>query len=107
MSELKITVSTERDNDATPFDADCYTPEDIQAWRNDEWHYVGVVVDVLFRGVVIGNASLWGIGTGGGNGGCEIDPAYHQEVVENLTPVALADARSFLEKAATELASLD
>jgi hypothetical protein len=91
MDELKINVSTERDIDATPYDADCYTEEQITAWKNDEWHYVGVIVTVSFQGVEIGNASLWAIDSE--------DPAYHQEVANELTAEALKDAEGFLKKA--------
>ena len=35
------------DTDSEPFDADCYSPEDQQAWRDNAWHYVGVIVTPL------------------------------------------------------------
>ncbi|MEV4454454.1 hypothetical protein [Microbispora sp. NPDC049633] len=51
------------DTDATPNDADCYSPADIAAWRRDDWHFVGVVVTPIVNGVEIGgaDASLWGL----------------------------------------------
>lgn len=45
-----ITVHTEFDPDSTPYDADCYSPEDIAAWRNDEWHYADYVVTIVGPG---------------------------------------------------------
>lgn len=38
------------DTDANPNDADCYTSEDVKAWRNDEWCYVTVKVAALIPG---------------------------------------------------------
>ncbi len=35
------------DLDITPFDSDCYDDEDIEAWREDRWEYVSVVVTPL------------------------------------------------------------
>jgi hypothetical protein len=46
------------DVDSTPFEFDCYTAEDIAAWRNYDWRYVGVQ---LGRNDADGNASLWGV----------------------------------------------
>lgn len=46
------------DHDSRPFDADCYSPEDIEAWRRDEWSYVGVIVTDSATGA---DASVWGV----------------------------------------------
>ena len=46
------------DSDAKPFDADCYSAEDIEAWRKDEWSYVGVIVTDSKTGA---DAFLWAV----------------------------------------------
>lgn len=35
------------DTDSTPFDAECYSEEDIEGWRNDQWWYVSIIVTPL------------------------------------------------------------
>lgn len=40
-------VTLEDDLDSSIDDADCYSEEDIAAWRNDVWNYVGVIVTPL------------------------------------------------------------
>ncbi|HZZ17168.1 MAG TPA: hypothetical protein VFE08_14535 [Candidatus Sulfotelmatobacter sp.] len=40
----RYTVEFHEDYDATPLDADCYDESDIQAWRDDQWRYIGVTV---------------------------------------------------------------
>lgn len=35
------------DHDSKVDDADCYSEEDIEAWRNDEWWFVGIIVTPL------------------------------------------------------------
>lgn len=57
-----LTAYKEEDTDSTPYDADCYDKEDIDAWKNDEWRYVTVVVTATKEGVELGEAVL---------GGCE------------------------------------
>jgi hypothetical protein len=49
------------DIEAKPTDYECYTPEQIEAWKRDEWHFVGIVVEVRFEGRVVGEDSLWGL----------------------------------------------
>ncbi len=61
---VTITVAVEEDTDSTPFEFECYSPEDIAAWRNDRWLYVGLVASVELDGVVIGEDSLWSIEDG-------------------------------------------
>lgn len=48
------------DTDSAPTDFDCYSPEQIQAWREDEWQYVGTIVTASRAGIELGSASLWG-----------------------------------------------
>lgn len=57
----KITVDVVSDMDATPYDADCYSEANKQAWRNDAWRYVGLVVHVALHGNIIATDSLWAV----------------------------------------------
>jgi hypothetical protein len=51
------------DYDAEPTDFDFYTQREIDAWRNDKWSYVGVLVSPDIPGLDQEwfDASLWGI----------------------------------------------
>lgn len=51
------TVAVVEDNMSSPHDADCYTAEEITAWEQDEWTYVGVLITE--GGVEV--ADLWGV----------------------------------------------
>lgn len=53
---VSFTVTLYVDLDSTPFDADCYSAADIQAWRNDLWSYVGVILTTTMS-----QASVWGV----------------------------------------------
>lgn len=52
-----------RDYDGTPEDAECYSPEDVAAWKNDDWHYYGVSVTATLGRFSV-TESLWGIDAG-------------------------------------------
>ena len=41
-----VTIETTYDFDASVDDADCYTQSQVEAWRNDEWRFIGVRVVV-------------------------------------------------------------
>jgi hypothetical protein len=58
-----ITATVCFDEDTRPEDSDCYTPRQIQAWREDEWFFCGIVLTVSRNGVELPGhaASLWGI----------------------------------------------
>lgn len=58
---LSVIARMERDDDSEPFDAECYTEDDILAWQSDDWSYVGIIVAVTFNGAKISEESLWGI----------------------------------------------
>lgn len=91
MDEITFRVSTERDTDMRPWHADCFTEEQIAAWRRDEWHFIGVTVDAEFRGISVGSASLWAV--------VDFDQAHIDLVAEELKEEALADAQTFLTAA--------
>lgn len=59
---MKWNVNVYHDEDGTPYDADCYSREDIAAWKRGEWEYVGIEVTPVDMpaGVDVG-ASLWAI----------------------------------------------
>jgi len=46
------------DEDSSPFEADCYSPEDISQWRNDDWKYVVIVVTASRQGIDLGSDSI-------------------------------------------------
>lgn len=50
-------VTIEPDVDAHPDEVDCYTPEQVEAWRRDEWRYVIVTVTPEFDGVLFPDAA--------------------------------------------------
>src|SRR5882757_1083049 len=57
-------VTLEYDQDASPTDYECYDDDDLERWRNDEWHYVGVIVtplDVPESKQFELSDSLWGV----------------------------------------------
>ncbi len=79
------------DTDTKPTDFDCYSPDDVRRWKNDEWCYVGVVLSVSRNGVKLSDhaASLWGVTCNFG-----ADNAYLADVVSDLEDDALETARS-------------
>ena len=48
-----VTATIEHDADASPDDCECYSPEDIKRWRDDEWFYCGLVLSVARAGMTI------------------------------------------------------
>jgi hypothetical protein len=87
-----LTATLEQDTDTKPTDFDCYAPEEIQRWKNDEWFYVGVVLTVSINGVELSDhaASLWGID-------CNFNDtsnAYLSEVAQELQDEAIKEAKT-------------
>ena len=59
--------------------------ERLQAWCDDQWGWIGVIVTVEREGVKLAHASLWGI---------ESDsPDYHVDVANQIVDEALSEAR--------------
>jgi hypothetical protein len=97
-----ITARIEYDADTKPEDCDCFDIEDpdhgaenrkiVDAWRNDEWFYCGVILSVSRNGVTITKhaASLWGIEANFPGS----DNAYLAEVCQELQSEAIATARA-------------
>lgn len=48
------------DSDSDPSDADCYSADDIAAYRAGRWSYVGTTVTASRAGIVLGSAHLGG-----------------------------------------------
>lgn len=94
---FEITARIERDEDARITDkAGCYSKKKIEAWKNDDWFFAGVVLSVAKNGIEItDNAqSLWGIECNyssrkGGN-------SYLSEVAQDLEGEALDYAKKRL-----------
>lgn len=94
-----LAAHTVPDLDMTPFDVEAYDPEDIEAWKNDEWHYVGLVVTASLDGLALGEASLWGIEDGyspGFGSGGYADP-FVPEYLEDLAREATEEAGAKLD----------
>ena len=79
------------DHDTKPSDSECYAPEDVTRWENDEWFYCGIVLSVSLQGIELEPhaASLWGIDCNFGT-----DNAYLAEVAQELEAEALDTARA-------------
>lgn len=85
-----IVARIEFDHDTKPTDFDCYDDEQIQAWKNDDWFFGGVVLSVSRNGVDLSDraASLWGIDCNAGE-----NNDYLSEVCEELQGEAIESAR--------------
>lgn len=77
--DMKVVAQMHPDPDTDPDDRDFATPEDREDYlarhANDDFAFVGMVVEVVFADVVIATNSLWGIehGTvGTGPDGAEV-----------------------------------
>lgn len=103
------------DSDSTPDDYDCFTPKQVQAWRNDEWQFVGLVITASIAGTELGRASCWSVESGlwtdtdendNVTGTRVLDPLRDDDYLNDLIPEAIADARANLarinEKVTTE-----
>lgn len=114
---LTFVAILEHDHDCTPMDYDgpgcCFDTEDpeygaeneaiIEAWRNDEWHYFGLRIEVYRGFVKIEDhaASLWEIEGNFPNG----DNSYFLDVANELLPEAHAMAEIALQEMRDELAA--
>lgn len=57
-----LTLTAYFDYDSSPdTDYDIYTPKQIEAWRNDEWHFVTLEVTAWKQGVNLGSDYLGGV----------------------------------------------
>ena len=62
-NKLYIVAKIHFDYGNRPNDFECYSAEHIAAWKNDEWFYCGIALEVWRHGVCLDEyaASLWGI----------------------------------------------
>ena len=93
---IRARIEFDSDTRADDFGEDCYTPEQIEAWKNDEWFFCGVVLSVSVDGIEIDDhaASLWGVD-------CNFpscDNSYLLTVANELLPDALDQARGRVER---------
>lgn len=103
-----ITARIVPDTDTSADDYDCYTEEQIAAWRRDEWSYVGTIVTASKAGLDLGESSLWASEYGhvGESGTGWISPldgdgdSFVNGYGPDLIAEAIADAKAVL----TELA---
>ena len=58
-----LTARIKFDDATRPGEFDCYSEEDIERWKNDEWCYVGIVVTAEYKEWLLEDtaASLWGL----------------------------------------------
>ena len=57
---FELRAHLEPDPDGTPDDYDCYTGEQKDAWRNDEWSFVTTVITASKASIDLGDAALCG-----------------------------------------------
>lgn len=86
---IRLTVTHERDNDGVA-DEECYSPEDVEAWGNDEWEFRTVVVTARNANLSAhATASLGGVGIGDHWPGGDAAQLWH--AVPDLVREVLAD----------------
>lgn len=70
--------------------------KNLKAWCDDEWYWVGVVIDVRKNGVPIADcaASLWGIGSDGEDYLTEVA----NDLIEEALQVATAKCKAMIDK---------
>lgn len=61
------------DTDSSTSDADCYSEEDVRAWRNNDWEFVTIRVAASIKGHTYGVAYIGGTEHGTLGDGREID----------------------------------
>jgi hypothetical protein len=84
------------DHDTSHDDVDVFTPKQIEAWKNDEWYYVGLEVTVSFNGIELGSASLWGIEYGwipltDEQDNLTEEPVQHYDPLDDTSPGSFID----------------
>jgi len=60
--KYRLVARLEFDHDTTPDEFDCYDDEDTQAWKDNEWCYVGIVIGASYDGITLDDhlTSCWG-----------------------------------------------
>lgn len=91
-----FTATIHDDLDTTPDGADCYSEKKIQAWKNQDWFFCGIVISVEKEGVKLSDnaANLWGLECNYNKKG----NAYLRTVCMHLQDGALSEAKSQVQK---------
>lgn len=109
-----LTARKYYDTDGTPDDYDCYTANQVTAWRADEWQFVGLRVTASVDGIELGSADLWSIEDGRYTCTTEddvvtdvrdLDPLTDDDYLTDLTAEAIATARDNLAKLCAKVVS--
>lgn len=92
-----VTARIAYDDSTRPDDFDCYDDATIEAWRNDDWYFCGVCVQVSRAGIDLTGpygAALWGVEANFPGS----DNAYLTEIAADLIPEAIAEARAAMAR---------
>lgn len=96
MDGLLIIARIAFDQDASPDQYDGYNQAQIESWKNDEWHYAGLALDIYdAEGEILieeNAASLWGIELNFPEGSND----YFNGLANELLPEALESAKEKL-----------
>jgi hypothetical protein len=89
--ELSLVACIEPDHGAEPTDYHCFLPEEVEAWQKHRWWFVGLVVDVYFKNILLvpSAASLWALPYGLGEN-------RFNEVIVDLEEEALQEGQRVL-----------
>jgi hypothetical protein len=102
---LTYRIALYHDIDASPLDAECYDEDDIEAWRDERWHYYGVVVKLTGQAGE-GEASLWGVEIGDYWPGSEEAQVWLAIVDNEMLDEARADLLRTTSDVSAELGSV-
>jgi hypothetical protein len=109
-----FTAHIEYDEFTKPTDFDCYALDDpdygeenreiVDSWEHNEWDYCGIILSATYNDIDITDhaASLWGLEDNFPGS----DNSYLNEVVKELLPEALENAKAELENMRAKLAGL-
>jgi hypothetical protein len=92
-----VTARIVHDESTCPDDFDCYDDAIVAAWRNDEWFFCGVCVQVSRAGIDLTGpygAALWGVEANFPGS----DNAYLTGIATDLISEAIADARAAMAR---------
>lgn len=88
-----------------------YSDEDIKAWREDDWSFVGVVVTASLDGIDLGSSSLWSLEYGwlptAGSFVNPITSSYSSDYLPDLIVDATTEAKAELARLAAAYARIE
>lgn len=97
--QLTIRARMVVDEDSRPGDADCYDAADVDAWKEDRWQYVGLLVSVSWDGVAIAEDNIWGTEHGYLGSGAYVNAMSMAGTLGDVVDNALGDALMWARKA--------